>query len=235
MMQQLPLSISLRDDATFDNFLILRGNGLTLQALQQIDVDGAYSLAYLCGPGASGRSHLLQAVCHQHSQSVYLPLTELAAYRPSEVFATLERQALVCLDDVDAVAGIAPWEEALFHFINRKMLCGGALLVAAGQTAPGVFALPDLVSRLQQGLVLRLAAADDDDKTRVFIWRAGLRGMHLSEDVGAFVLRHYSRDLSQLMALLDQLDAQSLKQKRRITIPFVRQVIAAQSFDANKK
>ena len=229
-MQQLPLSISLRDDATFDNFLVSTGNALAVQALQQVDVDGAYSLAYLCGSAASGRSHLLQAVCHQHPLSVYLPLTELAAYQPSEVFATLEHQPLVCLDDVDAVAGIAAWEEALFHFINRKMLCRGALVVAAGQTAAGVFTLPDLVSRLQQGLVLRLAAASDDDKARVFIWRAGLRGMHISEDVGAFVLRHCSRDLNQLMQLLDQLDAQSLKQKRRITIPFVRQVIAPPGF-----
>jgi DnaA family protein len=232
-MQQLPLSISLRDDATFANFLATEGSALALQSLQQLDVGGDYRLDYLCGPAASGRSHLLQAVCHQHRHCVYLPMADLAAYEPSQVFAGLEEQALVCLDDVDAVAGVAVWEEVLFHFINRKMLSGGVILVSASQTPAGVFSLPDLVSRFQQGLLLRLVEADDEIKARIFAWRASLRGMHIADEVGAFVLRHCSRDLSQLMLLLDQLDAQSLKHKRRITIPFVREVVSASAFAAD--
>jgi DnaA family protein len=226
-MQQLPLSITLRDDATFANFQQLDGNALALQALQQLAVTGAYGLTYLAGAPASGRSHLLQAVCHQHSESIYLPLAELADYEPAQVLAALEYQPLVCLDDIDTVAGQSAWEEALFHLINRKSLVGGVLLVSARQRPGNVFALPDLVSRLQQGLALNLAEAGDDEKADVFIARGKQRGMSIASGVGAFVLSHYSRDMARLMALLDQLDRQSLKQQRRITIPFVREVIAA--------
>lgn len=226
-MQQLPLSIALRDDTTFANFLELPGNSLALQALQHIDSAGAYSLTYLAGAPATGRSHLLQAVCHEQPQSVYLPLAELVQYAAADVFADLEHQRLVCLDDIDAVAGQGAWEEALFHFLNRKMQAGGAVLVSAGQQPGGIFSLPDLVSRLQQGLPLRLALSEDIDKAQIFAWRGRLRGMQIASEVSTFVLRHYSRDLRQLMALLDRLDALSLEQKRRVTIPFVREVIAA--------
>lgn len=224
-MQQLLLPVSLRDETTFDNFCPCDSNALSLQALQQLDPTGEYSLSYLCGPRASGRSHLLQAVCHRYPDSIYLPMTELSAYSPDDVFAALEHQPLVCIDDIDAMAGKANWEEGLFHFLNRKMLCGGAVLVSAGQLAEGLFALPDLVSRLRQGLLLRLQQPDDADKARVFIWRGQQRGIRIPEEVAVFVMRHYARDLHQLIELLERIDARSLQQQRRITIPFVRDLI----------
>ncbi len=224
-MQQLPLSISLRDDATFGNFYPSGENTLVVKSLEQLNPGGDYHLAYLCGLSGCGRSHLLQAVCHQFPDSVYLPMAELSDYEPDEVFAALEHQALVCLDDIDSVAGAGNWEEALFHFLNRKMLLGGVVLVSAGQLAEGLFALPDLVSRLQQGLVLRLSQPGDEDKARIFSWRGRRRGMHIPQEVTNFVLRHYGRDLRQLMRLLDELDVQSLEQKRRVTVPFVRELI----------
>ena len=43
--------------------------------------------------------------------------------------------------------------------------------------------------------------------------------------VARFVLSHCGRDLHQLMSLLDRMDVQSLKQQRRITLPFVRELL----------
>ncbi len=228
-MQQLPLSVTLRDDATFGNFLPLAGNALALRALQGLSAAGDYSVIYLAGPRGSGRSHLLQAVCHEQADAIYLPLAELVDYQPDEVFSALEYQPLVCLDDTDAVAGNRPWEEALFHLMNRKLQAGGVLLVSASQVPARLFELPDLVSRLQQGLALTLSPPDDEDKASIFIARGDRRGLVIAPEVAAFVLRHYSRDLVRLMDLLQLLDSQSLSQQRRITIPFVRKVIAAAS------
>jgi DnaA family protein len=227
-MQQLPLSVTLRDDATFGNFQPLAGNALALQALQGLSVAGDFSVIYLAGHRASGRSHLLQAVCHEHPDAIYLPLAELVDYQPDEVLSALEYQSLLCLDDIDALAGNRQWEEALFHLMNRKAQAGGVLLVSASQVAAKLFELPDLVSRLQQGLALTLSPPDDEDKASIFIARGDRRGLVIAPEVATFVLRHYSRDLLRLMELLQLLDNQSLSLQRRITIPFVRKVIAAE-------
>lgn len=229
-MQQLSLAISLREDATFASFMRLPVNAPAVEALQSLYERDDYSLTLLHGHAGSGRSHLLQAVCLQSLEAgqdaVYLPLAELRSYPPAELLAGMEGQRVVCLDDIDAVAGVRAWEEQLFNLINRKMASGGALLLAGARPpSSSTFVLPDLVSRMQQGLVLALAEPSDDDKARLFIWRGNLRGMHIPVPVARFVLSHCGRDLHRLMGLLDQMDVQSLKQQRRITLPFVRQLL----------
>ncbi|WP_455365563.1 HdaA/DnaA family protein [Kaarinaea lacus] len=52
-----------------------------------------------------------------------------------------------------------------------------------------------------------------------------MRGLELSDDVGQFLLRRYSRDLVELFALLERLDHASLSEQRRLTIPFLREHI----------
>ena len=229
-MQQLPLAISPREDATFASFMRLPVNVAVVEALQGLHERDDYSLTVLHGHVGSGRSHLLQAVCLQALESgqdaVFLPLAELRTYPPAELLAGLEAQRVVCLDDVDAVAGLRAWEEQLFNLINRKMACGGALIVAGSRPpSASAFTLPDLVSRLQHGLVLALAEPSDEDKARLFIWRGYLRGMQVPVPVARFVLSHCGRDLHRLMSLLDHMDVQSLKQQRRITLPFVRELL----------
>jgi DnaA family protein len=79
---------------------------------------------------------------------------------------------------------------------------------------------------LQQGLILALPEPSDEDKARVFAWRGRQRGMSIPPRVAAFVMTHSGRDLHGLMRLLDDIDAQSLKQQRRITVPFIRDLLS---------
>ena len=53
------------------------------------------------------------------------------------------------------------------------------------------------------------------------------RGFALGDDVLAWLLAHFSRDLGRLIALLDRLDRHSLAEHKRITIPFVRRLVDA--------
>lgn len=227
-MHQIPLKVALRDDATFASFLGTDQNAVTLASLQE--QASGYQLICLHGPQGCGKSHLLQAACHErhaaNGEAVYLPLEELEGYAPAEVLASLEHSPLVALDNLDAVAGHTDWEEALFNFLNRKMLLGEAVLVSlAVPPAQAGFALPDLVSRLGQGLTFALQAPSDEHKGRILAWRAGLRGMALEESVASYILTHYSRDIGELMDLLERIDQYSLRYKRRVTLPLVREVI----------
>jgi DnaA family protein len=55
--------------------------------------------------------------------------------------------------------------------------------------------------------------------------RAERRGMILNEDVGKFILTHCPRHMSTLFAALDALDKMSLAAQRKLTIPFVKEVL----------
>lgn len=229
-MQQLPLPFSPRDDATFDSFLATDATRLVVQTLRYPADSTGYSLSYLHGPLGSGRSHLLQALCHYYHQrgerAQYLPLARLCDSPAQQVMARLESHAVVCIDDLDCVAGRPDWEVELFNFFNRKLLLAGTVAVAAPRPPERVgFQMPDLVSRLQQGLVLALPEPDDDHKARVLVWRARQRGIVISPRVAQFVLTHSGRDLYGLMRLLDDIDAVSLLQQRRVTVPFMRELL----------
>ena len=222
--RQLPLGVGLRDDATFGNFLA----GPNAGAMAVLEA-GTEQAVYLWGGWGSGRTHLLQAACHaaaaEGGAPAYLPLSEADALAPA-MLEGLEMAPLVCLDDVQAVAGRAEWEQGLFDLYNRVRDAGGRL-VAAADAAPGALglALPDLASRLAWGPVYHLEALNDEQKKAALRRRAERRGMELGEDVANYLLRRCPRDLHSLFGLLDRLDHTSLAAQRRLTIPFVREVL----------
>jgi len=222
--QQLTLRIGLRDSATFANFHA-GDNAASLHLLQQ----ATEPFVYLWGGWGSGRSHLLQAACHAETARggtpAYLPLAELAA-GGVEILDGLEQMSLVCLDDLQSVIGDAAWEESLFHLYNR-VRDGGARLLAAADAGPAALGvrLADLASRLAWGPVFQLQMLDDAGKLAALQLRARARGMELSEEVGTYLLRRCPRDMHALFEMLERLDQASLAAQRRLTIPFVRELI----------
>lgn len=56
--------------------------------------------------------------------------------------------------------------------------------------------------------------------------RQGCAFRHRSEEVGQFILQRCNRDLPSLLQILTQLDTASLVEQRRLTIPFVKRVLA---------
>src|SRR3990167_1168787 len=228
LLAQLTLGLSSKDESTYDNFWAGK-NAEIVAALKQSASGRGEKIIYLCGARGHGRSHLLQAACHyayQHQlTSVYLPLANLIALSP-EVLSDLETLNLICIDDLQVIAGKRDWELALFNLYNRINDSGGSIIIAAQYLPKALnLTLPDLVSRLAAGVVYQLQALTDDEKLSVLIMRAERRGIHLSEEVAKYILTHCPRHMGTLFAALDALDKASLAAQRRLTIPFVKEVL----------
>lgn len=228
---QLPLGVRLREEATFANYFP-GTNGEPVRLLQDETVTERERFVYLWGPRGTGKTHLLQALCHRAAgrgePAAYLPLRE-AVVTP-EAVEGLEQLPLVVIDDVDAVAGRAAWETALFHLHNRVREQGGRL-VMAGPCSPAALgiSLADLRSRLAGGLVLQLHAPGDGDKAEALRLQARQRGLAMPREVASYLLRRCPRDMGALFALLDTLDQASLAAQRKLTVPFVKEVLGLTS------
>ncbi len=227
-VKQLPLSMWLREGANFDNYFASLNRPL-LASLNNSDEQ----FVFLWGTESVGKTHLLQAACHAATArgegSVYLPMSEAAQFSP-EMLEGLEHLSLVAIDDVNLIAGDRAWETALFNLYNRIRDTGtGRLLVAANKPLPELgLLLPDLQSRLSWGLVYQVQTMSDDEKLLALKQRADSRGFELPDEVANYLLRHYQRQTTALFELLDRLDQHSLAEQRRLTIPFVKQVIEAE-------
>lgn len=226
---QIPLGLQLRDEATFSNFYA-GDHAVAIAAIQRLLLGpSSDGLIYLWGSEGSGRTHLLQASCHELCRQgrpvFYLPLHAKASLSPA-ILEGMEMLGLVCLDDVDAVLGEPRWEEALFHFYNKAQEQGTKMLWV-GDSPPLHLPclLPDLRTRLGANLVFQIRPLDDEQKIAALKMRAHHRGIELNDEVGWFLLRRNRRDMTALFAALERLDRASLAAQRRLTIPFVKSVL----------
>ncbi|MCP3848801.1 MAG: DnaA regulatory inactivator Hda [Gammaproteobacteria bacterium] len=224
MQNQLPLSFQAPENAVFDNF-VLGDNQQLIHSLE----NEAEQLLFIWGETGSGKSHLLQAITSQYlsneSSALYIPL-KLDDEFPPELLDGLEVMDLVCLDDVHKVMGNRKWEEALFHFFNRIRENNGRLILAAENNAVNLdINLPDLKSRLTWGLTYQVKLLCDDDKITVLKLRAHQRGFKMTDDIAQYLLNRATRNMSELIKLLDKLDYESLAEQRKVTIPFIKQYL----------
>ncbi len=225
---QLSLGVNLQDDLNFDNFLSGQ-NSAVLAQLKGLfsSKDDVFSFIYLWGREDSGKTHLLKATCYQAEvltkSHCYL---NLADETDVSVLTNISSE-VVCIDNLQAVAGNSLWEEGLFHLFNRIREQQGLLVFSAlsGPNHLGIV-LPDLVSRLSWGLTYALHLLQDDEKLLAFKLRARQRGMDVPDEVIRYLIHRSPRKLSGLFALLDVLDDASLKEQRKLTIPFVRQALS---------
>lgn len=224
-MSQLALPIGLDDHAVFESFLPA-GNEELMDRLLGLASGEAEGGCWLWGAPSTGKTHLLQAVCDRAGdRSVYVPIRVLADAGPA-LIAGLESRDIVCIDDLDGVAGREAWERAVFNLYNELQSSAGQLIVAAA-TAPreSGFDLLDLASRMSQLPTYGLKPLAEQDRVAALRLRAGHRGLDLPEETARYLLKRCRRDMTTLYTLLDRLDREALRAKRRLTIPFVRDVL----------
>lgn len=224
---QLPLALRYPPDQRFDSFIAPPEGALP--ALSALATTAGADWVYLSGASRTGKTHLALAVCaateQQGRRAAYLPLAA-AAGRMRDALDALEGHDVVALDGLDAIAGAREDEVALFDFHNRARASGlNVLYTARGIPDDIGLVLPDLRSRLQQCLRLVLDPLDDEGRREVLRDRAQRRGLVLEDAALDWLLTRTDRDLGALVVLLDRLDRASLAAQRRITVPFLRQVL----------
>jgi len=224
---QLPLALTVADHARFDTF-VGAANEAAMEHTRAVAAGRADSL-WLWGAPGSGKTHLLQAACRDAAaaerRAMYVPL---AAGLEPEMLAGLDAVDLLALDDVDSVAGAGDWERALFVLLNgvaeRR---GGLLLAASAAPAAAGFRLPDLASRAAGAITYRLKALDDEERLLALRGHAAARGLEIERAAAEYLLARVDRDMTGLGVWLERLDRASLAEQRKITIPFIRDLLAA--------
>jgi DnaA family protein len=178
---------------------------------------------FLWGAPGCGRTHLLKA-----SVAAALEAARPALYLPAEeVTVALPETSglLLAIDDVEHLSPTA--QIALFNAYNRAPALGQTLLLA-GHCAPLKLHLrEDLRTRIGQCLIFETRPLDDATRSEILCSIARRRGLHLNDEVVAFLLRHGSRELPRLLAVLDALDRASLERKRPATLPLLRELMQA--------
>lgn len=226
---QYTLAVTLPEDETLDSFYASGQSEAVVFLKQYLQHPARQSPVYLFGASGSGKSHLLYAACVQaQEQGLTSQLLSLQDWRQlsPRLLDDLEQLDLVCLDDIQAIAGELSWQTAVFDLYNRMAEQGKALIIVGNQSPGNLgISLADLVSRLHACTAFQLRLLTDDDKQKLLQQKARLRGMELGDDVARYLLNRQDRDIRALVAILDKLDKASIVHQRKLTIPFVKEIL----------
>lgn len=241
--RQFALDISHTPRASLENYLPGKDLALltTLQTLSDSWKLKATNIGsnplnhrwiYWWGPEGSGRSHLLNAMSHA-AEDAKLEFFSLSPDEPTtwvrleEKLPTLSQSdapSIITVDDVhrldERLVG------SLFRILNEIQSSKNVHIFMAGNAAPANLTLrEDLRTRLGWGLIFQTPLLSDDEKIQALEQAAKARGLNLSPDVLPWLLSRFYRDMPNLMALIDALDAYSLETKRAVTLPLVRELL----------
>lgn len=228
-MQQIPLPISVPGVPGFDEFVA----GDNPQALQHVAVLAGglaggpagprrFSMTYLWGPPGGGKSHLLAAA----GAELQVAGARVIAVGPDTPvpWPAVADAALVVLDDCERLD--EPRQQAAFTALVDAQAESVAVL-AAGRLPPVDLPLrDDLRSRLGWGHVFALRPLSEAQVRATVRQAADRRGIFLGDEVMDFLMTRFPRDLTTLMGLVDQIDRYSMVQKRPVTLPLVRRMLA---------
>lgn len=227
-MEQLPLDVQLADYAVFDTWFA-GSNGALVHALKEAASVQTCTICWLWGSVGSGRTHLLQACVNEaHQQggrTAYLSLSPGSGIEP-DMAAAMDGLDVLCIDDIDQVAGDPRWEQVLFN-LYESVRQRGARLIMAAEKSPlyCAYQLPDLVSRFTSGAIFKVHALTDEEKLQAMKLRAKWRGLELPDEVAKFLFARIERSNVRLFEVLDRLDRKALVEQKRLTIPLAKSVL----------
>ena len=232
-MRQLPLQIELRADASFDSFVAEHESvAMLLFQLQMAIMRNQSGSWYLHGPDGSGKTHLLQAACrfaHQwERRCVYLDLADSEINAWPALLNGLEESDVIALDAVDAVIKDTAWQVALASLL-RQAADHGRVMLMAGQIPLVDWPVtePVLAEQLSAVVPVSLQPVTEPEAQMLALQRHGqLRGLKLPKSVVKYLIRTFDHDLEAALLALQHVERASLIEKRRITLPFVKQVLA---------
>lgn len=228
MAKQLPLQFEFQANQGFNAFYS-GNNKETISHLQQI-FSSQEQQVFIWGDTGTGKTHLLQAVCqesHSHDKTSFYFSFNSDPLPPTDILNGLDHFDIVCFDNVEKIAGNTQWEQAFFNFFNSHRDNNKQLLLSAN--CPPKYLtinLPDLKTRMGWGLTLKITPLSESQQIDALIYKANDLGFEIPENVGKFLMSHYARDLPSIWVLLDKINHATLAAKRKLTIPFLKQIMS---------
>ncbi len=221
--QQLTFPWSKPSRASFNHFFMEDINSGVKDALLKLDD------LFLYGIHETGKSFLLQSICNYYASNkksaLYIPIKEVKVYG-TNFLDSLENLDLICIDDIDLIAGDNEWEIAIFNLINSCLISECRLIFASHLNPSTInFNLIDLISRIKKVDHIEIFPVSSNKIPEAIKFVADLRSINLGDKEIKYLTTHSKRNMSDLVNIINKLDNLSLQLKRKITIPLIKQLI----------
>ena len=212
--------------SSFNSFYVDPQNEQLLKDIK--DLSNGDNL-YIYGVKNSGKTYLLQSLCNEYSKNkksaLFLPLKEVVRYGV-DIIESIENMDLVCIDGLEIIRNKKEWEIGLFNLINNSLQTNCRLIfTSSSENIKAAFSLPDLDSRMKKFNSYEIFPISDNHLLEALKNIANLSSINLGDREAQYLITYTKRNMSDLVKILESLDQLSMENKRRITIPLIKELL----------
>ncbi|MDA0372142.1 MAG: chromosomal replication initiator protein DnaA [Planctomycetota bacterium] len=200
---------------TFDQFVVGPCNRLShAAALAVAENPGrAYNPLFIHGNVGLGKTHLLQAICHEirrkneRARVLYLSCEEftnrfihaIQSGRLDE-FRELHRSVdVLVVDDIQFLANKDKTQDEFFHTFNALYNTNRQIIISSDRSPTEIPTIEErLVSRFRWGLVAEMEVPCFETRVAIVRRKARLRQLDLPEDVAYFIAERIDTNIREL-------------------------------------
>ena len=200
---------------TFDTFVVGASNKFAHAAAQAVAANPgkAYNPLFIYGNSGLGKTHLLNAICHEikrNDPSMKIVLTdgeeftnefiEALNHRTTTEFQNKYRKVDVLLmDDVQFIASKERTQEEFFHTFNKLYEEHKQIVMTSDRKPSDMLTLEDrLRTRFEWGLLADIQPPDYETRMAILKNKAKSLGLTLSDDVLNYIAVNVTNNVRQL-------------------------------------
>lgn len=242
-IQKLQVDPQLKPDNTFENFVEGDCNRLARSAGYAVALNPggtAFNPLMIYGNSGLGKTHLAQAigievkehfpnkvVLYVNANKFQTQFTEATRNNNRNDFLNFYQMIdVLILDDVHEFAGKEKTQETFFHIFNHLHQTGKQLILTSDKPPIELKGMEQrLLSRFKWGLTADLQTPDFDTRIKILRRKTYTDGIVLSDEVVEYIASHVSNNVRELEGALVSLLAQSMLNKREITLDLTAKLI----------
>ena len=131
------------------------------------------------------------------------------------------------MDRLDLAPNDSKWEIGIFNLYNELNEADKSKIIFLSDKSLNSieFNLKDLQSRISSISAMSFAELDDDEKRILMELIFNKRGISIDNSVLSYALERSSRNLENIISLVQKIDEYSLSKKRNITVPLLKEIL----------
>jgi chromosomal replication initiator protein len=242
-IQKLQIDPQLKPDNTFENFVEGDCNRLARSAGYAVAHNPggtAFNPLMIYGNSGLGKTHLAQAigievkerfpdkvVLYVNANKFQTQFTEATRNNNRNDFLHFYQMIdVLILDDVHEFAGKEKTQETFFHIFNHLHQTGKQLILSSDKPPIELKGMEQrLLSRFKWGLTADLQTPDFETRMEILRRKIYNDGITLSDEVLEYIASHVTNNVRELEGALVSLLAQSMLNKREITLELAAKLI----------
>lgn len=223
MTKQLTLSFSSSSSYDMDDFMVSECNEEVVAWFEKYP-DWPASALVVYGKSGSGKTHLAHVFAYGEfgEECTIINGKDFSMENAENLPELIGEAKCIVVDDADACNE----EAALFHLYNYiKETKRHVLLTAKNHPSKWDIKLADLRSRMLAALSVGIGEPDDAQMAAVIVKLFSDRQIRIDQEVVFYLISRMERSFAEACRIVKEADELSLSEKRRITIPLIKQLL----------